>query len=405
MKYKKPSPQDLRRANQSEILRKIYFEGPISRLEISQQIGISPATVTHIVSDLLAKDILGETGMKYADSGRPSTLLQINPQYGYFIGIEVGETFIKAELFDILFNSLFQNYFPLTRQQIPTESIVDLIDQSIQEMIRQAGIYTEEIIGAGIGFPGLVDPVKGVSIFTPNWGWHNVSITAQLNQRLSIPIFMDNGAKAMAVAEMLFGAGKGVNNLAVLLVGTGVGSGLIADRKLFRGTSNSAGEFGHTTLNIDGPACRCGSHGCLEAYIGANAIIDRYLRLAPAAALPSDAQIENMQFILNAYHQGDLAARQTIQETLKYLGAGIANLINLYNPEMLLVGGWSGAMFGQQFLQEIQQISQQYALPQSFERASIQLCQLGDESVTVGAAALVLEHFFEFGDKTVLIPA
>jgi len=399
MKYKKPSPQDLRKANQSEILRKVYFEGPISRLEVSQLIGISPATVTNIVGDLLSNEILVETGVKHAESGRPSTLLEINRDFGYFIGVEVGETFIEVELFDILFNPLRKVHHPLTDGIISPQIIVEIIDQAIMEVLQLGGVNKADVIGAGIGFPGVVDPVKGVSIFTPNWGWHDVSITNLIKERLSIPMFLDNGAKAMAIAEMLFGAGKGVNNLAVLLVGTGVGSGLIADRKLFRGVSNSAGEFGHTTMNIDGPLCRCGSHGCLEVFIGAKGIINRFCAYSSDQDLSLDSQTESIQLILDQFNQDNPAAKQTIQETLHYLAAGIANLINVYNPEMLLLGGWSGLLLGQQFLEEINQIVKQYALPLPLKNTSIKLCQLGEGAVAMGAAALVLEHFFETAGK------
>lgn len=401
MKYKKPTPRDLRKANRSQILRIIYFNGEISRLEISQEIGISPATVTNIVSDLLSENILVESGIRRSEGGRPSTLLKINPRYGYFIGIEVGETYIYAELFDILFNQINQIYHPLAGEKIDPYQIVRLLVDSIEDIIRKANLNQKDIIGVGIGFPGLVDPEKGVSIFTPNWGWHDVSITTLLQERLSIPIYLDNGAKVMAIAEMLFGAGRGVNNLAVLLVGTGVGSGIISDRKLFRGSSNYAGEFGHTTLNIEGPLCRCGSHGCLEVYVGASGIINRYQEFAPhSTPLPADDQISSLQKIIDEYRAGEPAAVETIQETIRYLGAGVGNLIDAYNPELLLLGGWSGIMLGSEFMSLIVDAASKYALRQSFAKTTISICELGQGAVAMGAAALALEHFFENSSET-----
>ncbi|GAP13494.1 transcriptional regulator/sugar kinase [Longilinea arvoryzae] len=396
MKYKKPTPQDLRRVNRAEILRKIYFEGPISRLEVSQQIGISPATVTNIVNALLEKKILIESGIKRSEGGRPSTLITINPDYGYFFGIEVGETFIQVELFDILFNSCQGASYPLVEPQINSRQIVSGMLQGIEEVMKKAGIQEKDVIGAGIGFPGMVDPAKGVSIFTPNWGWHNVSITSALRKRLSIPMYLDNGAKAMAMGEALFGAGRGVNNLAVLLVGTGVGSGIITGRELFRGSSNNAGEFGHTTLNVDGPLCRCGSHGCMEVYIGANGIIDRYCGLIHDEKQPSRGdQAAFIQYLIAEAERGKPEAVQTIDETIRYLGVSIANLINAVNPELLLLGGWSGLLLGVKYLTRIEEVVSRYALQQSLAKTTIRLCQLGQGAVAKGAAALVLEHFFE----------
>jgi len=396
MKYKKFTSQDLRRANRTEILRKIYFGEPISRLEISQQINISPATVTNIVSNLLSKNILVEHGFKRSEGGRPSTLLKVNPKYGYFIGIEVGETFIHVELFDILFKKMDKDFQPLSNEHISPKQIVSMMVSGIEKVIQKANLSQKDIIGIGIGFPGLVDPVKGVSVFTPNWGWHNVSITNLLYDRLSIPMYLDNGSKALAVAEMLFGAGKGVSNITVLLVGTGVGSGIITDRKLFRGSTNNAGEFGHTTLNINGPKCRCGSHGCLEAYIGANGIINRYKEIAKdTSPVETGNQITYIQKILDEYEQGNPTAVHTVQETIHYLGVGIANLINVFNPELVLLGGWSGLKLGRKFLPQIVDTVSNYALQQSLAKTTIKLCQLAEGAVAKGAATLVLEHFFE----------
>ena len=397
MKYKKPSPRDLRRVNRTEILRKIYFEGPISRLEVSQQIGISPATVTNIVNDLLDKNIISEPGVRRADSGRPSTMMVINPDYGYFIGIEVGETSVQVELFDISFNSCKRVHFDLAEKQITPARIVSEMVKGIDAVMNMQGIIDRNLVGIGIGFPGLVDPSRGVSVFTPNWGWHDVSITDLLREHTSVPMMLDNGAKTMAMGEALFGAGQGVNNLAVLLVGTGVGGAVISDRSLFRGAFNNAGEFGHTTLNVEGPECLCGSRGCLEVYVGANNVINRYRELVGEnAEQPSEEdQIGFINYLISEAEKGNPDARKVVDETIRYLGVGMANMINVVNPQLLLLGGWSGLVFGSKYLQEIKKAASNYALQQSFTKTEIRLCQLGQESVAKGAASLLLEHFFE----------
>jgi predicted NBD/HSP70 family sugar kinase len=398
MKYKKPTAQDLRRANSAEILRKIYFDGPISRLEISQQIGISPATVTNVANDMLERGLLLESGSKRSEGGRPSTLITINPDYGYFIGCEVGESFIQVELFDIFFNSRNKVFFALTEPRIEPNQIVTRMSQGIRQLLENSSLQEKDIIGVGVGFPGLVDPVKGISIFTPNWGWHNVSILSALRENISIPMFLDNGAKAMAMGEALFGGGRGVNNMAVLLVGTGVGSGIISERSLFRGSANNAGEFGHTTLDINGPLCRCGSYGCAEVFIGANGIIDRYCYLVDDPQQPPrNDQIAFIKYLLQRADAGKPEALQTVNETIRYLGATLANLINAVNPELLLLGGWSGLLFGNRYLAQIKEVVNRYALQQSMTRTQIKLCELAEDSVAKGAASLVLERFFETG--------
>ncbi len=400
MKYKKPSPKDLRRANQAEILRTIYIEQPISRLEISRQTGVSPATVTNVVGGLLARRILVETGLKPSEGGRPSTLLTINPDLGYFIGAEVGETFIRIELYDVMFTRLAKMVDPLPASPISPAQLVTAIVTDIQAVLSGARVSASAILGAGFGFPGLVDPLQGVSIFSPNWGWHNIPIASMLREQLPIPLYVDNGAKAMALAEMHFGAGKSADNLTALLVGTGVGSGIITGRTLFRGTANNAGEFGHTTLNLDGPLCRCGSHGCLEVYVGAPGIIERYYR----GRQPAQAdQIALLHQIMEDYDQRRPEAVQAVQEVIRYLGAGIANLINITNPQLLLLGGWLGSLLGEKFLPQIRESAAQYAMEQSLAGTAIQLSQLGQEAVAMGAASLALEHFFETGGESGLV--
>ncbi len=217
------------------------------------------------------KKILVETGIRRSESGRPSTLLAINADYGKIIGMEVGETFIRGELFDLAFNLNGKYEFAFSNDQVTEQNIVEEIIRCVKTLTTVANVKESEVLGIGIGFPGLVDPVKGLSIFTPNWGgWHNVSITKQLAGHLAAPIYIDNGgAKLMAVGELLFGAGRGLSHFVVLLMGTGIGSGIIANGKLFRGSSNNAGEFGHTTINPTGPLCRCGNYGCMEVYLGA----------------------------------------------------------------------------------------------------------------------------------------
>ncbi len=171
--------------------------------------------------------------------------------------MEVGETFIRGELFDLAFNLNGKYEFAFSNDQVTEQNIVEEIIRCVKTLTTVANVKESEVLGIGIGFPGLVDPVKGLSIFTPNWGgWHNVSITKQLAGHLAAPIYIDNGgAKLMAVGELLFGAGRGLSHFVVLLMGTGIGSGIIANGKLFRGSSNNAGGNLATRQSIQQDRC------------------------------------------------------------------------------------------------------------------------------------------------------
>ena len=253
--------RDLRRINRSKALREIYFNGPISRLEICQRTDMSQATVTNVVADLLGEKIVAESGCKESDGGRPIALLSINSKYGHIIGIDVGETVIKVSVFDLQFQELYTVSQPLSLGENQPEQVVQHIVSGVEQLLIGSGVRRDQILGVGIGFPGLVDPEAGISIFAPNWGWHDVPIASILESKLGLPMALDNGAKAMALAESMFGAGRDVNSMAVLLVGTGVGAGIIQDGALYRGAMNSAGELGHTILEINGRLCRCGNKG------------------------------------------------------------------------------------------------------------------------------------------------
>jgi predicted NBD/HSP70 family sugar kinase len=296
---------------------------------------------------------------------------------------------------------LARTFFSLNEGAMDPERIVGLMVQGIEQVLQAAGQTAAQVIGAGIGFPGVVDPARGISVFPPNWGWHDVSITGMLSRRVSIPIHLDNGAKALALGELIFGGGRGASNMIVVLVGTGVGGGIITEGKLFRGSTNNAGEIGHTTLNLDGPPCRCGSQGCLEVYVGANAITSRYKEMAgpKAAELPAE-QVPALKQILDEYERGSEPAARAVEEALSYLGAGLANVINAFNPERVLLGGWLGLLLSERFLPQITAGVQRYTLKQSLVKTVIQAAELGQGAVAMGGAALVLEHFFENAGET-----
>ena len=251
------------------------------------------------------------------------------------------------------------------------------------------------------GFENLQSVAGGVSIFAPNWGWRNVSLLDLVQTQLHLPILLDNGAQAMALAEMWFGAGKGINNLVVLLVGTGIGSGVITDGKLYRGVSNSAGEWGHTCIAMNGRPCRCGSRGCIEAYAGAPAIIEQIRERAPVSALLNHgSQIEILRALGAAARKGDPLAVGMMDEIGATLGTGIGNLINLFNPQLIVLGGWAGTLLGADLLSRIQAIVGQVALDQPLANTSIRVSALGWDAVSLGAATLALQAFLIGEDIT-----
>jgi predicted NBD/HSP70 family sugar kinase len=386
--------QDLRRVNRQNLLRLIYFNEPISRLELSQLSGFSPATVSNLVSNLLEQNLIMQAGFEESQGGRPRESLRINPDYGYFIGVEVAETHIYSELFNIRLKPIADVRYEISPDENSPDAIVDYIVNGIRYVQAQASVSNDEILAAGIGLPGIVNRVGGVSVFAPNWGWSNIPLLHLLRHKLDINFQLDSGRQALALAEARFGAGRGASELAVLLIGTGVGAGVISQGRLLRGITNSAGEWGHTCVDITGPACRCGGYGCVEAFVGAPGIIRQLHEIAPTSPL---LQVSSQKGIVRALRdaalEGDSVAVKVMDGVTRWLGVGIANLVNLVNPERIIIGGWCGALLNPYILPRLPRLISHYALDEPAAAVEILPTELELEGVSLGAASLVLETF------------
>jgi predicted NBD/HSP70 family sugar kinase len=393
MSTRRTTIRDVSRSNRSRVLRELYFRGPSNRPRLTRDTGLSAATVATIVSELSAEGVVLEAGLDEPEVGRPSAILKVNPGYGSFIGVDLGETQVQVELFDLTLAKSAAAVQPLSPENEPS-TVVELVVRGVRQVQEAAGVADEEVLGIGVGVPGVVERAAEVSVHIASWEWQQAPLTAMLTEHLAIPIFMDNGANAMAQAEMWFGAGRGYHNLAVLLIGTGVGAGIFADGNPYRGTTNSAGEWGHTTIERGGRRCRCGRGGCLEAYVGAPAIIQRWQEAAPGSQLVKrDQDMQTIVALLEAAKAGDEAATAVITETAELLGEGIANLLNLFNPELVVLGGWVGVRLGGYMLPTIKRVVEAEALPPSLRASRIALGQLQDDAVAMGAATLALEVF------------
>ncbi|MCS7010120.1 MAG: ROK family protein [Anaerolineales bacterium] len=389
---------DLRQVNSQSILRALSLGGPMSRLELSARTQLSPGTVTNVTNDLLEEGLLLETGVEESLGGRPRTILDVNPEYGYLLGVDLGETHVQIELFD-----LSRRKLATTRQQMRSSiSIPDEYVQAIALGVKDLGIgrtvERSQILGVGVGVPGIVEHNGPVSVAAPMWGWRPMPLLEMLENALQLPVYIDNGAKAMALAEAWFGAGRGVENLVVLLIGTGVGAGIITKGALYRGATNSAGEWGHTKLVLDGRPCRCGSRGCLETYVGAPGILTTAAELGLSADLPDD-QMAAFHTLVRLYQEGRLEAQALFRQTAQMLGAGLANLVNLFNPQRIVLGGWAGMLLGEILLGEITQAVRAYSLTISMQPLEIRTCYFGQDAICVGAACLVLEEVLSLNPK------
>ncbi len=227
------------------------------------------------------------------------------------------------------------------------ERIVGLIEAVIDDTLEATGASRDAILGVGIGAPGPLDREKGVVIVAPNLGWRNFPLRDRISERLGLPATLDNDANCATVGEWWQGAARGGRNVIGMTIGTGIGGGLIIDGKLFHGSSDVAGEIGHTTIDLNGRHCKCGNYGCLEAYASGPAIATRarevLMREETASLLPSlvggNPESITAETVYKAAQLGDAVANEIVRDTARYLGAGIANLLNIINADVVVVAG------------------------------------------------------------------
>jgi len=397
MATKRTTVRDLRRHNRSLLLAKVYFDGPLSRHELSQLTGLSAATVSNVTGELAEERLIIEAGQVESDGGRPRVLLRVDPAYGHVVGIDIGETGVKVELFDLAMTRLAAVNHPLPASRPDPAEVVAQVVSGLHEVMAKAEVSDESIIGIGIGVPGTVEQGDLVLVHAPTVGWNAVALERLLRaEGIDIPLFIDNGAKTQGQGEMWFGAGRGAKHAVIVLVGSGVGAAVITDGTTYRGATSSAGEWGHTTIMYGGLACRCGSHGCLEAYVGAGGILERYRKARNGRAVPGVDEQAQLDSLVAAAGRSKTADR-VLDETAGYLGAGIANLVNLFNPERIVLGGWAGLSVGRVLLTRIRQATAAHALRHPYGQTSIELGQLGADAVAIGAATLPVAALLELG--------
>jgi predicted NBD/HSP70 family sugar kinase len=392
--------RDLRKSNRSRALWQVFLNGPLTRHEVGTVAGLSPATVSNLVAALVAEGVVAEVGVEDSNGGRPRGLLQVNPGYGYVIGVDVGETAFLVELFDFGLHMRARHTSVTDMTVLDPQDAVSHIVEGIEAVIAESGVDPSAVLGVGVAVPGLVEDREDAVVHGQSVGWHAVPLEAMLRGRTGLPILVDNGAKTLGQAERWFGAARGTDNAVIALLGIGVGACIISNGEVYRGATSSAGEWGHTTVVVGGRTCRCGAEGCLEAYVGAGAIVARYEQIKRRRATTSPAELEARVAAIIDARDRDKAAAQVLDETVTYLGAGLADLVNLFNPERVVVGGWLGQALSEELLPSIREAAGRQALHLPFSRVEIVKADLGQDAVALGGATLPIARLLTAGAMT-----
>ncbi|MEV7241917.1 ROK family protein [Streptomyces sp. NPDC093248] len=403
--------RDLRRESRGTVLQRLYFDGPMSRQALVPATGLSSGSVSNVVSELLGDGLVEEAGSVGSDAGRPRRLLRIRPDSGCLIGVDVGETRVRVELFDLGMRELARAERALGPRGYDVEAVLDHVHEGIAEVLGAGRPVAGDLLGVGIGVPGIIEEAEGAVVHGQTIGWDAVPLERLLRRSGSgqlppeVPYFIDNGAKTLGQAEMWFGAGRGARNAVVVLFGSGVGACVVTEEA----AQGRAVEWGHLTVRVGGRRCRCGARGCLEAYAGAEALVARWREAGGRPSAGADEERALTELLAAARpadgRAPDPVAAAVLAETAEYLGAGLSDLINLFQPERLLIGGWAGLQLGGAFLDQVREHALARALRFPAGRVGIELGRLGPDAVTVGAAVLPLAAFFTRGGSRPRPPA
>ena len=322
---------------------------------------------------------------------------EARPRTRYIVGIDLGGTNIVSGVLSEDGAEVHGVRSQPTLAEGGAETVVDrmvaLIEGSIADTIRETGARREDFLGVGIGSPGPLDRERGIVIVTPNLGWQNYPLRDRISTMVGLPATLDNDANCATLGEWWLGAAKGARHVVGLTIGTGIGGGLILDGKLHHGASDVAGEIGHTTIDPAGRRCKCGNYGCLEAYASGPNIAERAreeLRGGTASILLTmvNGKLEDItaQTVYDAAYRGDVLAREVVRDTARVLGAGIANLLNVFNPDVVVIAG-GVTQAGEALFEPLRAEVKRRAFPPAVDACRIVPASLPGIAGVVGAVA------------------
>ena len=388
----------VREINLSSVIRLIHTESPISRAQIAVLTGLNKSTVSSLVDELISRTLIHETGSNSGAAGRPATWLKINPQAGMIIGVELGVDFVSVAVTDLLGNILWRR----KEDANPAEDQNKMIDQTLR-IVKEAMTANKKknscFLGLGLATPGTVDVNKGVLIFAPNLHWRNVPFGKIFSEKTKLNVFVENDANAGAIAEHLFGAARQSQDFLFVFAGVGIGGGLFLNGKLYRGKNGYAGEIGHSPIMAEPSqtVCHCGNRGCWETYANQYSIIQRVqarLEVKRSSIIPKLMLDQNaplsIPLIKQAADSGDQEAIDSFIEAGHAMGQGFASLINIFNPEKIILGG-PLSIAGKYLLPAIKETIAHHSLPEIDQQAEVQLSTFGPDASLIGAIAIVVD--------------
>jgi glucokinase-like ROK family protein len=395
----------VKKHNIQAILMSLLYEKKLSRIQIAKKTSLSTTTITNLIAELLNHGIVSEIASRDIQKrqrkvGRPQTSLSLKPNARYAIGVHIGIGIYRVAIVN-LYAEIIHNRIEEFSLSAPPEDILSRIIITIESVINDTNIDKNLILGVGIGASGLVNYQTGVNVLTPNLGWSSVPIREIIEDSTGFPTTVDNNVRAMAIGEAYFGKGLHVDSLAFVYGRIGVGAGFVISGKVFRGSNTGAGEIGHMIIIPNGgESCRCGQTGCLETLVSEPVIVRSARILAKtnpqsilAKYLNQTNQLPPIEQVFSAAREGDTASIEMLNERAEYLGIALANLVNIFNPELFILGG----MFAQGkdlLLPHAAETMKNKAFADMGKKVRVETTSFGWRAGVVGASALALTRYF-----------
>jgi predicted NBD/HSP70 family sugar kinase len=381
------SLESLRELNRLRVVDALRRHGTLSRADIARITGLSRSTISTLVSDLQARGFIierpDEAAPRAAAQGRPPVLLRLDPSAGIAVGVDFDHIHVRVAVSDLSRTVVAEGSVEIDVDHDAHQAL-DTAADLVREALDDADVDLARVLGVGVALAGPVDQRHGrlhdSSILA---GWHGVDTAAELRERLGVPVHLDNDANLGALAEVTLGAGRSARAAVYVQMSSGIGAGLIVDGRPYRGAAGVAGEIGHVTVDESGVICRCGNRGCLETVASGPAIV----RLVAA----SRGEELTMEQLISLAKAGDLGCRRAIADAASAVGRVVGNLCNLFNPEMVVVGGDLSAA-GELLLGPLREAVMRAALPAATEGLDVVAGELGDRANVLGALALAIAN-------------
>jgi predicted NBD/HSP70 family sugar kinase len=377
----------VRSINRALVLNLLRQHGALGRNELAERTRLSSAAVTGVVAELIEQGWVIEGRSGLPRGGRPPVLLEIAYDAWHAVGVKVMEDALEVVLTNLRTEVLARSHVRLTSTRPP--ALIERLAAEVGRLLRSSGRSPERLVGLGVGMAGVIDPAEGVCVYSPFLHWQEVPVRRLLEEKLSRPVHLDNDVNALATAEMLFGRGKDARNFAVVTVGRGIGAGLVVNGEIYRGAGGGAGELGHTVSETGGRLCECGKRGCLEAYASEPALLAQATERFPE--LQTGRRGLGLSDLLRAAREGHGGARVLLSEAGERLGIALANLVNLLNPELIVLAG-EGVRLGAEFFGPMEQSLRQNAFNGLARDLEVHLDPWGDDAWARGAAGLTIQR-------------